>query len=46
MHEREHVLMPPDHGDHDGTPKLLEFFVAHLESPLHFPERRLPLVLG
>ncbi len=45
MHEREHLLVSPDHGEDDGSLKLLEFLIIHLEGWLHLTDRRVSLVL-
>ena len=42
VHLREHLLVSPDHGNDDGTPKVVEFLVIHLEAWPHFAKRQIP----
>jgi tRNA (cytidine/uridine-2'-O-)-methyltransferase len=44
VHEREHLVVSPDHRVDDGTPKFVEFLVIHLEVLPHFAERLIPTV--
>jgi hypothetical protein len=45
VHAREHLLMSLDHGEDDGSLKIFEYFVIHLEGSPHFGQNRTPTVV-
>src|SRR5262249_3784383 len=44
VHQWEPLLVSPDHGFDDGTPKSVDFLFVHLGGWLHFAERLIPPV--
>ena len=45
VHPWEHLLVSPDHGVDDGTPKIVELFPLHVEGWRHFADPLIPLVV-
>jgi len=45
VHPREHLLVPPNHGNDHTAPEFVELCVIHAEARPHLGETRIPLIL-